>query len=323
MMTDTQATSRVSRLSASYRAMLRIRLFEEAAEAMYKAGKIRGGLHLANGQEAVAVGVCDALRRDDTLTCTYRGHNAVIAKGAPLAPLFAELLGRDTGCCRGKGGSMHLTDFSVGVLGSFAIVGAHLPISAGAALTAQYRGTDAVSVSFFGDGATNIGAFHETLNVSAVWKLPIVFVCENNLWGEYSPIATTTSTTRLVDRGGSYGMWSARVDGNDVEAVQSVASEAVERARAGEGPGFIEAMTYRQKGHSARADSGRPPEEIAEWLERDPLTLAADRLRELGSSDADLEAVRAEVAEEIARAVAEAEAAPEPALDQLEKDIYA
>jgi pyruvate dehydrogenase E1 component alpha subunit len=240
-----------------------------------------------------------------------------------LAPLFAELLGRADGCCGGKGGSMHLTDFNVGVLGSFAIVGAHLPISAGAALTAVYRGTDAVSVCFFGDGATNIGAFHETLNVAAVWKLPMIFVCENNLWGEYSPIATTTSTVQLVDRGASYGVWSERVDGNDVEAVETAAEAAVAHARAGNGPAFIEALTYRHKGHSARTDAGRPSDEIAEWMARDPLLNASRRLSELGVSDAAIAAIRDEVDAEVADAAAMAEASPEPPLDQLTEDVYA
>lgn len=313
---------RMERLASSYRSMLRIRVFEERSETLYKAGKIRGGLHLANGQEAVSVGVCNALRLTDTLTCTYRGHNAIIAKGAPLDRLFGELLGRDSGCCRGKGGSMHLTDFGVGVLGSFAVVGAHLPISAGAALSARYRGTDDVSVCFFGDGSTNIGVFHETLNMSAVWRLPVVYVCENNLWGEYSPIATTTTTTQLVERGASYGIWSVQVDGNDVEAVEAVAVEGVGRARRGEGPAFIEAMTYRQKGHSARADAGRPPEEVAGWLERDPLIRAEAALRSLGTTESAIAGIRVAVEEEIDDALARADSWPEPALDQLMTDVY-
>lgn len=323
MTTGTAANVNSDRLLSAYREMLRIRVFEEHAERLYKSGAIRGGLHLSNGQEAVSVGVCGALRQDDTLTCTYRGHASVIAKGAPLDRLFGELLGRAGGCCSGKGGSMHLTDFGVGVLGSFAVVGAHLPISGGAALTSKYRGQDTVSACFFGDGATNIGAFHETLNMAAVWKLPVIFVCENNLWGEYSPIASTTSTTQLVDRGASYGIWSRQVDGNDVEAVQRVAEEAVGRARRGDGPVFIEAMTYRQKGHSARSDAGRPPDEVADWLERDPILLTAARLRDRGISAAVLDATHSEVDEEVAAALAAAESWPEPSADELYSDVYA
>jgi len=323
MTADPVSSDRAAALLHLYREMYKIRLFEERSEALYKEGKIRGGMHLANGQEAVAVGVCSALRLSDTLTCTYRGHNAVIAKGARLDALFGELLGRAPGCCAGKGGSMHLTDFGVGVLGSFAVVGAHLPISAGAAFSAKYRGTDDVSACFFGDGATNIGAFHETLNMSAVWKLPVIFVCENNLWGEYSPIETTTSTTQLVERGASYGIWSIQVDGNDVEAVAAGAKEAVNHARSGLGPAFIEAMTYRQKGHSARADAGRPPEEVAEWLLRDPLILAESQLSALGVPDDLIEQERQEIAREVDDALCSAEEWPEPALDQLERDVYA
>jgi TPP-dependent pyruvate/acetoin dehydrogenase alpha subunit len=323
MTTSTEANVDAERLLRSHRQMLLVRAFEEQCERLYKGGSIRGGLHLANGQEAVSVGVCENLRPDDTLTCTYRGHASVIAKGAPLDRLFGELLGREGGCCRGKGGSMHLTDFNVGVLGSFAVVGAHLPVSAGAALTAKYRGKDSVSACFFGDGATNIGTFHETLNMAAVWKLPVVFVCENNLWGEYSPIASTTSTTRLVERGASYGIWSRRVDGNDVDAVREVAQEAIGVARSGEGPVFIEAMTYRQKGHSARSDAGRPPDEIASWLARDPIVLSEARLREYGVASAILDEARSEAETVVAAALAIAESWAEPSVAELHTDVYA
>ena len=307
-----------------HRQMLSIRLFEEYAERLYSRGAIRGGLHLANGQEAVSVGVCSVLEPTDTLTCTYRGHASVIAKGAPLDRLFGELLGKANGICRGKGGSMHLTDFDVGLLGSFAVVGAHLPIAAGAALTARYRGTGAVSACFFGDGSTNIGAFHETLNLAAVWKLPVVFVCENNLWGEYSPIASTTSTVRLVDRGASYGIWAERVDGNDVLAVREVAAAAVANARGGDGPAFIEAMTYRQKGHSARADAGRPPEEIAAWLGRDPIARFEQLLIEVGRASAEeLAELRATVDEDVRGALERAESWGECSPEELYEDIFA
>jgi acetoin:2,6-dichlorophenolindophenol oxidoreductase subunit alpha len=307
-----------------YRWMLLIRFFEDRAEELFKHAAIRGGLHLANGQEAVSVGVCSVLEPSDTLTCTYRGHASVIAKGAPLDGLFGELLGKAHGVCRGKGGSMHLTDFGTGVLGSFAVVGAHLPISVGAALTARYKKTGAVAACFFGDGATNIGTFHEALNLSAVWKLPVVFVCENNLWGEYSPIGTTTSTEQLVERGASYGIWSRRVDGNDLLAVREVAKEAVAHARAGDGPAFIEAMTYRQKGHSARADAGRPPEEIVAWLERDPIRHFEAVLLADGHADVDeLARLQAEAHADVDAALERAQGWPEPSPEELYEDILA
>ena len=304
-----------------HRSMLQIRIFEEYSESLYKEGAIRGGLHLSNGQEAVSVGVCSALRKTDTITCTYRGHASVLAKGSPIAPLFGELLGKSKGVCKGKGGSMHLTDFSVGVLGSFAVVGAHLPISAGSAFTSKDRGTGEVSAAFFGDGATNIGIFHETLNMAAVWKLPIIFVCENNLWGEYSPISTTTSTVNLAERGASYGIWSKRVDGNDVLAVRRTAEEAIAHSRGGAGPAFIEAITYRQKGHSARADAGRPPEEIADWMLRDPIIQFQDFLISNGISKNILDDLRIELDNEISKELELAKTWVEPSDHELYEDV--
>ncbi len=257
-----------------YRRMLEIRFFEDEVMRLFMQNLVRGSTHLYQGQEAVAVGACSALRRGDTMTCTYRGHGAILAMGAPLDRTMAEILGKAEGLCRGKGGSMHLTDVSVGALGSFAVVGAHLPFATGAALAAQYLGTGAVSIAFFGDGTTNIGAFHEALNLAAIWKLPVVFVCENNLYGEYSPVASTTPVERIADRASSYSMASGRVDGNDVLAVRAAVAAAVAQARRGDGPTLIEALTYRQKGHS-RTDPGayRPPGELDRWLERDPITL--------------------------------------------------
>lgn len=257
-----------------YRQMLEIRFFEDEVERLFLQNLVRGSTHLCQGQEATAVGACSALRPGDTMTCTYRGHGATLAMGAPLDRSMAEILGKAEGLCRGKGGSMHLTDLGVGALGSFAIVGAHLPFSVGAALTAQYRKTGAVTLAFFGDGATNIGAFHEALNLAAIWRLPAIFVCENNLYGEYTPLAVTTPVEQLVERATSYGMASEQIDGNDVLAVRRAVHDASERGRAGEGPTFIEALTYRQKGHS-RTDPGayRPPGELERWLERDPIAL--------------------------------------------------
>jgi acetoin:2,6-dichlorophenolindophenol oxidoreductase subunit alpha len=285
------------------RAMLEIRFFEDECHRMFAQGLVRGSTHLCQGQEAVAVGACRALREGDTMSCTYRGHGAVLAMGSPLDRAFGEILGKAEGLCGGKGGSMHLTDIERGVLGSFAIVGAHLPIATGAAFASRYRGTDEVTLCLFGDGATNIGAFHEALNLASIWKLPAIFVCENNLYGEYSPIATTTPIERLADRADGYGMAKARVDGNDVLAMHSAVSEAADRARSGGGPTLIEALTYRQKGHS-RSDPAtyRPEGELERWLERDPILLSERALTEHGVERARLDELR-NAAE---RAVAEA-----------------
>jgi acetoin:2,6-dichlorophenolindophenol oxidoreductase subunit alpha len=232
------------------RAMREIRFFEDECARLFADGTVRGTTHLGQGQEAVAVGACRALGDGDSMTCTYRGHGAVLAMGAPMDQAFGELLGKPGGLCRGKGGSMHLTDIRVGALGSQAIVGAHLPIANGIAFEARYRGTNAVHLCFFGDGATNIGAFHEAMNLAALWRLPVVFVCENNLYGEYSPIATTTPIERLTDRAAAYGMPGNRVDGNVVLEIHAAVAAAVARARRGIGPTFVEALTYRHKGHS-------------------------------------------------------------------------
>ncbi|HWV86611.1 MAG TPA: thiamine pyrophosphate-dependent dehydrogenase E1 component subunit alpha [Capillimicrobium sp.] len=306
------------------RAMLEIRFFEEECHRMFARGLVRGSTHLAAGQEAVNVGACRALRVTDTMACTYRGHAAVLAKGAPLDRSFGEILGKAEGLCRGKGGSMHLTDMSVNAIGSFAIIGAHLPIVLGTAYAEQYRGTDGVSLCFFGDGSTNIGAFHESLNMAAIWKLPVVFLCENNLYGEFSPIAHTTPVEELVVRADSYGMPGVRIDGMDIGVVHATVSEAVARARAGEGPTFIEAMTYRYKGHS-RADPGayRPEGELERWLERDPLILHERTLLAAGVEQATLDEMRATaertVADALERAMSWADPAPETRLE----DVYA
>ncbi|GLZ06138.1 acetoin:2,6-dichlorophenolindophenol oxidoreductase subunit alpha [Actinomadura sp. NBRC 104412] len=307
------------------RDMLRIRFFEDETQDLFTRGLMRGSTHLCQGQEAVSVGVCRALRHGDAMTCTYRGHGAVLAMGAPLDRAFGELLGKAEGLCRGKGGSMHLTDVSVGAYGSNAIVGAHLPITVGHALAARHRGTGAVAVAFFGDGATNIGAFHESLNLAAIWRLPAVFVIENNQYGEYSPLAATTPITRLADRAASYGMPGVHVDGNDVVAVRAVAGEAVERARAGDGPTLIEAETYRQSGHS-RSDPGtyRPPGELESWLRRDPITLLQDAMVAAGrASSEELSALREEVRQEVAEAARRAIAWPAPDPRTRFEDIYA
>jgi pyruvate dehydrogenase E1 component alpha subunit len=295
------------------RAMHEIRFFEDECHRMFAQGLVRGSTHLCQGQEAVVVGACRALREGDTMSCTYRGHGAVLAMGSPLDRAFGEILGKAEGLCGGKGGSMHLTDIERGVLGSFAIVGAHLPIATGAAFAARYRGTDEVTLCFFGDGATNIGAFHEALNLAAIWKLPAIFVCENNLYGEYSPIATTTPIERLADRGDAYGMAKARVDGNDVLAVRAATSDAAARARAGDGPTLIEALTYRQKGHS-RSDPAtyRPEGELERWLERDPILLSERALAAAGVERSRLDELRADARRAVAQALERAKGWPEP-----------
>lgn len=309
-----------------YRRMVEIRAFEERIQRLFAQGLVRGTTHLCQGQEAVATGACSALVEGDTMTCTYRGHGAVLAMGAPLDRAFAEILGRAGGLCGGKGGSMHLTDVSVGALGSFAIVGAHLPISVGAALTASQRETGAVSLTFFGDGTTNIGAFHEAMNLASIWKLPVIFLCENNLYGEYSPLALTTPVADLTVRAASYDMASAKVDGNDVLAVREVVEEAARRARAGEGPTFIEALTYRFVGHS-RSDPAayRPEGELDRWKQRDPILLFGERLVAEGAvADADaVAALRAAAEETVEEAAERALSWPVPAPETRLEDVYA
>jgi len=297
-------------------AMLEIRLLEDSCHELFTAGEIRGATHLGQGQEAVSVGFCRALRDGDTMTCTYRGHAATLAMGAPIDRSFGEMLGREGGLCEGKGGSMHLTDMSVGALGSFGVVGAHLPISVGAAFAAKYRDSDAVNVCFFGDGATNIGAFHESLNFASIMKLPVIFVCENNLYGEYSPIARTTPIECLADRASAYAMHGERVDGNDVIAVLETARRLIARTRSGEGPVLVEAMTYRQKGH-ARSDPGayRPEGELEAWLERDPILLLERRMLEDGATQERIDALRADVKQEVESALQQAQSWPEPPVE--------
>ena len=296
-----------------FRRMVEIRLFEDEVMKLFSRNLVRASTHLCQGQEAVSVGACSALREGDTMSCTYRGHGAVLAMGAPLDRAMAEILGKEQGLCGGRGGSMHLTDLSVGALGSFAIVGAHLPFACGTAFASQYLETGSVSACFFGDGTTNIGAFHEALNLASVWKLPVVFICENNLYGEYSPLASTTPVANLTDRAGSYAMPAAQVDGNDVLAVRAATSAACDRARAGEGPTLIEALTYRFMGHS-RSDPGayRPQGELDRWRERDPITVLGGQLAAEGVEEARLEGIRDEVAAELERMRADGLAADWP-----------
>jgi len=300
-----------------------IRDFEIEVQKLFAQGLVRATTHLYQGQEAVATGACSVLRPEDTMTCTYRGHGAVLAMGVSISRAFGELLGRAGGLCGGKGGSMHLTDTKSGAMGSNAIVGAHLPIANGLAFAARYRGSSAVSLCFFGDGATNIGAFHESLNLAGIWRLPVVFVCENNLYGEYSPVRSTTPIGRLADRAASYGMPGVQVDGNDVIAVREATANAVARARDGAGPTMIEAMTYRIVGHS-RSDPGayRPPGELAQWTERDPIAHSVRRLQAVGHSITTLDSIRADAARRVKDASQIARQWPAPGSDSLHRQVY-
>ncbi len=306
------------------RSMLCIRYFEDQVKALFGSGLVRGSTHLCQGQEAVSVGVCSLLTPGDAMTCTYRGHGAVLAAGAEMDASFAEILGREGGLCGGKGGSMHLADFEKGIIGSNAVVGAHLPISLGAGLAAQHRKTGKVSVAFTGDGSTNIGAFHESMNLAAVWRLPVVVIIENNHYGEYSPLAATTSVTRLSGRATSYGIPGVLVDGNDLLAVREVAEEAISRARTGEGPTLIEADTYRHEGHS-RSDPAkyRPAGELELWLARDPIPRFEEAVRAAGAATPeDLESLRDDVKAEVIGALERAKSWPAPSVDRLYEDVY-
>jgi pyruvate dehydrogenase E1 component alpha subunit len=297
-----------------YRTMVECRQFEQRTHELFLAGLVRGTTHLGIGQEAVAAGFAGAMREDDWTFCTYRGHNHNLARGVPMAPALAELMGKQGALNGAKGGSMHLTSVAHGVMGSYAIVGAHLPIAVGAAWSAQYRGTDQVAVCFFGDGTTNIGAFHEALNLAAVWKAPVVFVCENNQYMEYTPIGAVTSVERpAADRASAYGLEALVVDGNDVEAVYDMARRTVDRARAGDGPSLVEALTYRHGGHS-RADPGkyRPDEEVKAWLARDPIAAQRKRLLGAGVEASVLDGIDAQAKAAVAEAEATVKAAPEP-----------
>ena len=310
---------------ALFRSLTEIRQVEQKAYDLFLQNLIKGTSHLALGHEAVAAGFGVAMRPDDYSFCTYRGHHHTLARGASMTGVLGELMGRDCGLLRGKGGSMHLTSAEHGVMGSYAIIGAHLPIAAGAAWSAQYRGTEQVSVCFFGDGTTNIGAFHEALNMAAVWKLPVVFVCENNLYMEYTPIKDVTAVENPAgDRAASYGLDKIVIDGNDADIVYRIAQAAFAKARTGGGPSLIECLTYRHSGHS-RADPGayRPEGELEAWLERDPVPNYRARLIEFGFSESDLEAVETETKASVDAAVKISIASPPPSDDLLYADVWA
>lgn len=307
-----------------YRMMVRIRRVEERLEELFRAGDVYGSLHLCIGQEATAAGACAALRPDDYITCTYRGHGAALAKGVPVTAVMAELFGRETGCCHGRGGSMLLTDLSRGLLFATGIVAAGIPIAVGAALGARLSGSDRVALTFFGDGATNQGVFHEALNMAGLWKLPCILFCENNLYAEMTPIREEASVERLADRGCAYGIPGVVIDGNDVETVFDATVAAATRARAGEGPTLIEAITYRLTGHMfGDTQPYRSQDEVEAWRAKEPLVVTRGRLRERGVADEVMAGVDVEVETEIQAAIAFARQSPEPRREEAMADVYA
>ena len=309
---------------AQYERMLEIREFEDQIIPIFAAGLARGSTHLCQGQEALAVGLASVLRDTDVVAATYRGHGIALALGLTPESVLGEIMGKANGCCGGVGGTMHLCDMSVGFLPTSAIVGAGIPIATGAALAFQTQGIDSVGVAVFGDGATNIGAFHEGLNLASIWKLPVIFICDNNVYGEYSRIHTTTPIEDLHMRAESYNMPHFALDGMDVSAVQAGITEAVERARTGGGPTLIEAKTYRFSGHS-RTDQAlyRPAGELEKWLERDPIKVTEDALVEQGILNHEsIQAMKSSMKVEIANVIATCTEAPEPPLAAMFENIW-
>jgi acetoin:2,6-dichlorophenolindophenol oxidoreductase subunit alpha len=305
--------------------MVEIRRVEENVQALYNDGHIRGSTHLANGQEAVSVGIAVTARMTDVVTCPYRGHGTALALGVTAEGVLGEICGRSIGCIGGVGGSMHLGDMSVGLMPTFAIVGAGVPVAAGAALSAWVRGTDDAAIAIFGDGSTNIGAFHETLNLAGILKLPAVFVCENNLYGEYTRINLSTPVDNIAERAASYGMPGFAIDGQDVDEVISAVGSALERARAGDGPTLLEMKTYRYSGHS-RSDPGtyRPEGELEAWKQRDPIDILRTRLLETGEATAEqLAELDTRVEQRVAAAVEAVLASPPPEVDEMLRHVTA
>jgi len=308
-----------------FRSQVLLRQAEQRAFDLFLQNLVKGTSHLSLGQEAVAAGFACAMKPGDLSFCTYRGHAHTLARGVPVEKVLGELMQRDNGLMRGKGGSMHLTSTEHGVMGSYAIVGAHLPIACGAAWRAQYKGQKDVSVCFFGDGTTNIGAFHEAVNFAAVWKLPVIFVCENNLYMEYTPIGDVTSVKHpAADRAAAYGLERILIDGNDADAVYRAAMAAYEKARAGGGPSLVECLTYRHSGHS-RADPAkyRPEGELEKWKERDPIKIYRERLKQFGIAESAITAIETDVLRIVDAATEACKAAPMPPLDLLTTDVYA
>jgi pyruvate dehydrogenase E1 component alpha subunit len=309
-----------------YRTQVVIREAEQRAFDLFLQNLVKGTSHLSLGQEAVAAGFATAMKPGDLSFCTYRGHAHTLARGVAIEKVLGELMQRDNGLMRGKGGSMHLTSEKDGVMGSYAIIGAHMPIACGAAWRAQYKGDKDVSVCFFGDGTTNIGAFHEALNFAVIWKLPVVFVCENNLYMEYTPIGEVTAVEHpAADRASAYGLESIVIDGQDADVVYRTAQAAYEKARSGGGPTLIEAMTYRYSGHS-RADPAkyRPPGELDYWKnERDPIKIYRERMLQFGIKASAIDAINDEVKKAVDDATEKCKAAPPPPAALLTKDVYA
>jgi pyruvate dehydrogenase E1 component alpha subunit len=304
--------------------MMEIRFFEEKVFDLYGQNLVPGTIHLYTGEEAVAVGVCSALRRDDFITSTHRGHGHCIAKGASLKRTMAEILGKKTGYCKGKGGSMHIADFNVGMLGATAVVGAGLPMAVGAGLSAKLRKTDQVTICFFGEGASNQGTFHESLNLASAWSLPVVFVCENNLYAMGTRQSRIMKIENIADRASGYGIPGVIADGNDVIEVYSTARIAVERARKGEGPTLLECKTYRRRGHS-RVDQAkyRPKQEVEEWLVKDPIRRLEERtLQEQIFTKEEIEKIEKEASANVEEAVKFAVESPYPSPEDALEDIY-
>jgi TPP-dependent pyruvate/acetoin dehydrogenase alpha subunit len=316
---DSQLALRIFRL------LVEIREAEQRAYDLFLQNLVKGTSHLSLGQEAVAAGCAAAMRPGDLSFCTYRGHAHTLARGVPVEKVLGELMGRDNGLMRGKGGSMHLTSVEHGVMGSYAIIGAHLPIACGAAWRAQYKGQSDISVCFFGDGTTNIGAFHEALNFAAIWKLPVVFVCENNLYMEYTPIADMTAVKDpAAGRASAYGLEPIIVDGQDADAVYRVAKKAFDKARSGGGPSLIECLTYRYSGHS-RADPAkyRPEGELERWKQRDPIKIYRARLLDSGVAESVIAQIETDVKQKLDKATEACKAAGPPADDLIWTDVYA
>jgi len=309
---------------AQYERMIEIRTLEEQINELFAAGEIRGTTHLCIGQEALAVGMASVLRPTDIVSATYRGHGIALALGLSPESVLGEIMGKTVGCCGGVGGSMHLSNMELGLLPTSAIIGGGMPVAAGAALSFQTRGTDDVAVAVFGDGATNIGAFHETLNLAAIWNLPIVFICDNNVYGEYSRIDITTPLEDLHHRGESYRMPHYAIDGMDIAAVQEGIQKAVDHARSGKGPTFIEAKTYRFSGHS-RADLAlyRPEGELEKWQARDPIKLTEEKLvKEKVIDAAQITKIKEETLKVIRGVVEDCKSAPNPTLASMFQNIY-
>jgi len=314
-----------TRIIELFARMCLIRAFEQRVSSLYRESEIPGFIHTSLGQEAVAVGVCAALRDEDWIATTHRGHGHCLAKGADVDGAMAELFGKATGLCKGKGGSMHIADPRKGILGANAIVGASLPLATGAALSSHVLGRDEVTVAFFGEGAANQGVFHEALNLASIWQLPVLFVCENNRYAEFTDSRTMSRRESVAGLGSAYGVRSTEVDGNDVEAVLAVAEDAVDACRSGEGPVLLEALTYRWQGHyEGDPQTYKPAEEAEAWLARDPLLLARARIesQELSSAD-DLDEIFRDAETRVARAEEFARSSPYPDAAEIFTDVYA